>query len=224
MNGSTMNLDLPYLFAPQAKGRRYYYYRREGRRIPITDDAGNKVKPETDLAGFLAAYNRIQETFGSATSGRREPDSGSLAHTISSYIECPEYKQLAEKTRSDYRRYLDALRAYKGEAKLSRMPPEFLTQLRNKYADRPRTANYMLAVMRLVLKHAEAQPNKFGMPSGWRMPGKWPTKLKTGEGRHRAWEEFQIDAFAGNGDRPAASGWPSNCCSTPASAVATSCR
>ncbi len=72
--------------------KKYYYHRGTGKRI--------KGKPGTPE--FVASY---------AQAALREPtDGGTFASLISGFVESPEFQKLAEKTRKDYRRYLDALR------------------------------------------------------------------------------------------------------------------
>jgi|GEM_PF-6145058 len=97
-------IDLPYLFAPKnAKGVRYYYYRRAGQRIPIKDAEGKHLTPYH--AGFAAVWQTIHDTFeGSVPT---DPANGTLGHVIDTYRTSPDFAQLADKTRKDYGRYLE---------------------------------------------------------------------------------------------------------------------
>jgi hypothetical protein len=49
-----------YLYGP--KKRRYWYYRRDGRFIPITSPDGRRL--QYGEPGFLEAYARINSSFG----------------------------------------------------------------------------------------------------------------------------------------------------------------
>lgn len=185
-------IDLPYLFAPKnAKGVRYYYYRRAGLRIPIKDAEGKHLTPTH--SGFAAAWQAIHDTFASDEKPV-SPSVGTLAHVIDAYRESPDFKQLADKTRKDYSRYLDALKKRHGTLSVAAMPREFVLGLRDKYADKPRTANYLIQVLRLVLSFAEDRQRMFRLPLGWANPARRPKLLKTGDG-HRPWEEHEIEAF-----------------------------
>ncbi len=185
-------IDLPYLFAPKnEKGIRYYYYRRTGQLIPIKNAEGKHITPKHP--GFATAWQAIHDTF----TGDEKPTSpsvGTLAHVIDVYRESPDFKQRADKTRKDYGRYLDALKMKHGTLSVAAMPREFVLGLRDKYADKPRTANYLIQVLRLVLSFAEDRQRMFRLPLGWSNPARRPKLLKTGDG-HRPWEEHEINAF-----------------------------
>lgn len=183
-------MTIPYLFAPKAKGRRYYYYRRAGQRIPIEDAQGRRLAP--DDPGFLAAWQAIHDTF--EDTAPTAPGAGTLAHVIETYRESPDYLQLAAKTRRDYARYLDTLKSDHGHLPVRTMPKEFILGLRDRWAAKPRTANYLVAVLRLVLSYAEDRPRTFALPNGWANPARKPKMLKTGAG-HRPWEEHEIAAY-----------------------------
>ena len=72
--------------------RKYYYHRSTGKRIN-----GEPGTPE-----FVASY---------AEAAKREPtNSRTFLSLIEGFLGSPEFGKLAEKTRKDYRRYLDVLR------------------------------------------------------------------------------------------------------------------
>src|SRR5262249_41073721 len=58
----------------------------------------------------------------------------------------------------------------------------------------PRTANYIVAIVRLILAYAEDRKATFRLPQHWTNPARRPKKLKTGAG-HRPWEESEIAAY-----------------------------
>src|SRR5215472_9780069 len=80
-------LDMPYLYGP--KKRRYWYYRRNGRFIPITSPEGRRLQPGEP--GFLEAYARIHASFSAERV--EETEVGTLAHLIDVYRASPEFRQ-----------------------------------------------------------------------------------------------------------------------------------
>ena len=120
--------------------KKYYYHRRTGKRIN-----GEPGTPE-----FVASY---------AEAAQREPtDSGTFSSLITAFLGSPEYGKLAEKTRKDYRRYLDGLRDRFGtlpiEALSDRRIRQDFFEWRDQFASRPRTADYAWSVLRRVLSWA----------------------------------------------------------------------
>lgn len=180
-------VHLPYLWLPRMRGKLKAYYRRGGRTVRVTGTAGKPLLP--DDAGFLAAYQRIHESFEAAPPAR--PGHGTLAHLVEHYTASPEYQGLADKTRRDYRRYLDMLRAKYGDLPVRTMPREFVLKIRNEHADKPRTANYIVQVLRLLLQHGVDHGTTFGVTVN---VAARPKRLKTGDG-HRPWEEHELTAF-----------------------------
>ena len=183
-------IELPYLWAPNGRNKRYWFYRRAGQRIPITSPQGRRLEPGDP--GFLEAYERIHESFGLEPSS--EPKTGTLAHLIDSYRNAPEFLTLAAKTRKDYARYLDMVKEKHGHRSVAAMPREAVLKLRDEFQGTPRTANYIVSVLRLVLTYAEERKRTFRLPPHWINPARRPKKLKTGEG-HRPWEEIEIDGY-----------------------------
>ena len=185
-------MDLPYLFAPKGRSRRYWYYRRGGLRVAIAEPGGYRPDPDSERTRFLAAYNRIHESFERpAPKGTR---SGTLGHVVEAYRASPEYAQLAPRTQRDYRRHLDWWKADFGDLTVATMPREFVREIRDKYAATPRTANYKIVVLAIALSWAADRPSTFMLPLGWRNPAARPKLLKTGDG-HRPWEDVEIAAF-----------------------------
>lgn len=183
-------VNLPYLWAASGRNRVYWYYRRAGQRLPICDEAGKRFRPGE--LGFLDAYSRIHESF--EDSGRDGAAPGSLSQVIAAYRAAPEFQQLKPRTRGDYSRYLDHLGTTYGHLPVATMPREFVRALRDEHRATPRTANYMVQVLRLVLTFAEDQPRRFVLPTNWRNPAREPKLLRTGDG-YRPWEELEIDVF-----------------------------
>jgi integrase len=67
-------------------------------------------------------------------------------------------------------------------------------KLRDEFQATPRTANYLVSVVRLLLSYAEDRKLTFHLPPNWSNPARRPKRLETGAG-HRPWEEVEIAAF-----------------------------
>jgi integrase len=185
-------LELPYLWAAKGRhGRLYWFYRRGGHLIPITGTDGRRLAPGD--VGFLEAYERTNATFATEPS-TDAPAAGSLAHLITIYRDAPEFLNLGDRTRKDYGRYLDLLKSKHGHRPVATMPREAILKMRDDHQDTPRTANYLVSVLRLILSYAEDRPKAFRLPTGWSNPARRPKKLRTGAG-HRPWEESEIAAY-----------------------------
>jgi integrase len=202
MSGPTalVKLDLRYLFWAfgRHKRRPYWYYRRDGRVIAIRSPDGRRLQPSD--AGFFKAYQMIHERFeqehaeqqpANTTDGAR---TGTFAHLIEAYRASSDFTQCAPKTQKDYGRYLDVLKEKWGKRTIAKMPRDAVLALRDEYQATPRTANYIVAVLSLILTFAGDRRQTFGLPQLWLNPASRPKRLKTGEG-HRPWEEVEIDAF-----------------------------
>ena len=113
---------------------------------------------------------------------------GTLAALIEHYKGAPEFRNLADKTRKDYSRYLEMLAERFGDLKVATMPREFVFALRDRYADTPRTANYVISVLRRLMN--------FAVDRGWRTdnPVLRPRLLKTGPG-HKIWTAEAEEKF-----------------------------
>ncbi|MGB1027687.1 MAG: hypothetical protein ACPGYL_14095, partial [Rhodospirillaceae bacterium] len=184
--------DLPkYIFAPKGKaGRPYYYYRRQGQRIPLCDGQGRRIGP--DHEEFIQAYNLIHASFEqSAGDFGRALVPGSMAHLIELYKRSAKFKQLAASTQSDYRGYLDKLKERFGGLPIRSISREFVVLLQEEHAETPRSANYLIAVLRRILHFAIDRPSIFGLSHN---PAAKLEALKQGEG-HLAWSENDIEAF-----------------------------
>jgi integrase len=187
-----VKLDLPYLWAATGRrGRQYWFYRRNGRRIPIVSTEGRRLGQGD--AGFFEAYERIHASFG-AECREDAPTIGTLAHLIDVYRDSPEFRARATKTRKDYARYLGVLKQQHGHRSIATMPREAVFKIRDEHQDTPRTANYLVAVLRLILSYAEDRRVTFRLPPHWVNPARRPKKLQTGNG-HRPWEEVEIAAY-----------------------------
>lgn len=156
--------------------RKYYYHRASGTRLPDDPTAPEFAQALRDL---------------SAPSSRDGIVPGSFAALILAYLDSADFKALAPKTQRDYRRYLDVIRGSWGKNPVRRITREQVLGLRDHFGDRPRTANYVVSVLRMLLAYAVDRPSVYGLTSN---PAARPRRLKTGGG-HRPWEEAEIAAY-----------------------------
>jgi hypothetical protein len=143
-------------------------------------------------ADFLKAYQRIHASFDvQPTAGLA---SGSIARLIDAYRLPPEFKRRKPKTRKDYGRYLDLLKKQHGHRSIAKLPREAVFKLRDEFQQTPRTANYVVSVLRRILSYAEDRKQTFRLPPHSVNPARRPKKLETGEG-HRPWEKVELGAY-----------------------------
>lgn len=180
MNGlsALAKIDLKYIQAVRAKGRVYHYFRRDG--MPR-----ERLTGEPESAEFIARYAELVRQSEDLPT---RPDLDTLAETIVAYKSSPDFIQLKPKTRKDYTRYLDLLSREYGDLNITTMPRAFIFGLRDEYGETPRTANYLVQVLRIVLGYAV---DRGVMATN---PAARPKMLRTGDG-HEPWEEAEIEAY-----------------------------
>jgi hypothetical protein len=212
-----VKLDMRYLYGP--KKHRYWYYRRNGRFIPITSPEGRRL--QQDEAGFLGAYARIHASFG--VESVEDTAIGTLAHLIDVYRSSPEFKRRKPKTQKDYGRYLDLLKAQHGHRSIAKLPREAVFRLRDEFQATPRTANYLVSVLRLVLSYAEDRKLTFHLPPHWSNPRDGRKNSRPGRAIGHG-RKSRSPLFASDGRAQRSSACCSRLSSTPANAAVTSRR
>jgi integrase len=168
-------INLPYVHIYASKGRQYVYYRRDGQRVRIKADMSS---PE-----FLVEYNKVNQSFEIVK--EEAPTKGSLGALIEEYLASPDFSELAPRTKKDYRRFTDILKTDYGNLPIATMPRAFVFKLRDKYAETPRKANYIVSVLRLLMSYA--------VDRGWRddNPALRPKRLKEGSG-YKPWTMLDV--------------------------------
>lgn len=161
--------------------RIYYYHRPTGTRLP--DDPKS-----AEFAERLTKLNAGAEGKSGAP-----VDPRSFEALIRLYKAAPEYRQLNEKTKKDYVRYLEIVRELWGALAVAKLERKHILKLRDRYADKPRTANYLMQVLRRLLN--------FAIDRGFRTdnPAQRPGTLRTGPG-HKPWPDWLIQAFRENAE------------------------
>jgi integrase len=175
-----------YVETVRSKGREYLYYRRDGKRIRL---------PDYGASDFHAKYNKIHARF----ENKPEPvDPTSFAALINAYKASGDFTEKAPRTRKDYGHILDALKDTFGEFRPAQITRASVMAYKDSLATKPRTANYHLAILRLVLN--------FGVDRGWLSanPALRPKMLRGSEGPRKPWPQTAIDRFreanAGNAE------------------------
>jgi integrase len=142
-------------------------------------------------------YNRVtKESFAvdprlpdnPRTAAEESVRPGSVGDLIQQYKRAPDYKQLAVRTRDQYAKYLDQIKNIWNDVPVRSIERRHVFALRDTYADHPRTANFYVQVLRLLLA--------FGVDRGFARQNVAlrPKLLRTGEG-YRPWEEHEIASF-----------------------------
>jgi len=137
-----VKIDLRGIAKVRASGNTYYYAWRGGPRLH-----GAPGTPE-----FIASYNEAHE-------GRRQPDHNRFRSLVTAYCASTDYMRLAASTKATWAPWLDRIGEHFGELRIAQFDrPEkmrpIIRQWRNRYADKPRTADMGMQVLSRVLSYA----------------------------------------------------------------------
>ncbi len=172
------DIPLNYLNPVKAKGRVYWYYRRDGMRQRI---AGKPGTPE-----FLENYNRIHAAFEAEPRTGAAP--GTFASLITWYLSSPEYMELGDRAKQEYRAYLDQMRERFGHLSYRSMSRRFVMGYRDSMAATPSKANHAVKVLRRLLSYAlDLELIKINPAAGVK-------ELRTGDG-WQSWPEPALERF-----------------------------
>lgn len=142
-----MELKVPHVHEVRAKGRTYYYHRVTRERLP--DDPIERAK-------------RVLEINDQA----EEPDTvriGTMADLITCYKISPKFTKRAPRTKKDYQKHMDFLGAHFGGLPVREWDFEKVERLQRKLANTPRTADYLVQVLSILLNYAIRRPKRFGL-------------------------------------------------------------
>ncbi len=132
-----LEIKVPGVKVYRSRGKLYAYHRRSGTRI----------RAEFGTSVFLAEVERLN--------GARpaDPRPGTLGALISAYRRSPEFLELAPRTRSDYQKVFDYLQPLDGDPLIT-ITSAYVIEARDAAfsAHKRRFANYVLSVLRLLLK------------------------------------------------------------------------
>jgi integrase len=137
-----VKVDLKGIAKVQAKGRTYWYAWRGGPRL-----TGNPGSPE-----FFESYREAHEN-------SRVKDDGRFRALVTLYKASAAYSDLAASTRKNWAPWLDRIAEHFGELRMAQFDrPErirpVIRRWRNRWADKPRTADYGMQVLSRVLSYA----------------------------------------------------------------------
>jgi integrase len=137
-----VKVDLKGIAKVTAKGRTYWYAWRRGPRL-----RGEPGTPE-----FLISYQEALES-------RHIPDPGRFRSLVTLYKASADYKRLAPSTLRNWGPWLDRIADHFGDLRIAQFDrPEkirpVLRRWRNRWADRPRAADYGMQVLSRVLGYA----------------------------------------------------------------------
>ena len=178
-------VPLPFVQRYRSAGRVYAYYRRNGRRT--------RIKGAYNTPEWHADYQRIhaEAEAAQAAPAKCSPCSrpGSFQALADLYFASPGFRRLATKSQADYRRLLAPLLKQAGHHPVAKLPRAWVLDRLAELQDRPRTANYMLAVLRRVLAVAVERE--------WRSdnPALAVKLLPYRREPHRRWTDAEIAAF-----------------------------
>jgi integrase len=148
---------MPILKLPQhvhrtvARGREYFTF-QQGRG---TKAAGPRIKlPHPADQSFWSTYRAL------ANLEQPKTAAGTFAALIAAYRDSPEWKGLADKTRSEWLRYHGRIEGAWGPLRVADLEPKHVLALRDKYVDTPAAANNLLRSLSSMLS--------WSVPHGWR--------------------------------------------------------
>lgn len=122
---------------------------------------------------------------------------GTIAWLIAEYRGSDFWRELAQRTRRDYERHLDAIAAWCGDLPIGALSARVIYAYRQKLAtlNTPRQSNYRLQVLRLLLQHGvrcgELEHNPAAKFRSFHL-----------ERREQVWSDEEIDRFLHVADTP----------------------
>lgn len=168
---------MPYVQAVRAKGKTYYYFRKDGVRTPLPN-------PSKEPTKFHLAYARLRENGPS----ERHVIPGSVADYSERYQRTAEFRDLATSTRRVYLTRLQDLEATFGQQMISAFTQADVWKIRDETTGTDNKANGRVKMLSLLCTMAVREGRMNANPCiGVKMRGK-------SEG-HDAWPERHIEAF-----------------------------
>ena len=171
------SISLPYVWRTTAKGRVYWYFRRDGLRIRLPGEPGS---PE-----FLSAYHKHMQPVVTPV----RPQNGTMGALIDAYVSSAEWRQLKPATHTDYNKFLPVWREKYRDRRVAAIDRATVLRIRALYAETSnRQGNKAVAVLSAILSWA--------VDHGYRSdnPALRPKRLKV-SGGYRAWTDDEVDTF-----------------------------
>jgi integrase len=135
-----------------SRGHEYFTY-QEGRN---TRTPGPRIKlPHIADPEFWPAYRAI------ARMEEPKPANGTFAALGAAYLDSTEWRDdLSDKTRVEWRRYVDRILTKWGDLQVSRLEPKHVVKLRDRFSDTPASADNLLRCLSAMIS--------WGVLRGWR--------------------------------------------------------
>ena len=171
-------IDLPYVEVTASKGHTYYYYRRDGRRW-------GRINGDPGTVEFALNYEKAVAKYEGRHADAFLPQSfGALIHT---YLCSAEYQQLKPRTKTEYRRHLDAMGKRWRDLPLNGIERGHVLKHRDELAETPGAANTRIKILTLLLSFAV---DRGAIPHH---PALKIRKLK--EGERLPWPDQMVEQF-----------------------------
>lgn len=177
-------LMLEYIASTEAKGRLYYYYRRNGRRIKLPSD------PTT--IEFIDAYNRTHASF-EGKSESKQYGIGSVSGLVISYKSSSDFSKLSVNSKRIYSIYLREITDKLGDLDANKVTKRVFLEWRDTMQDKAGKANILMAVARILWSFGTDR----GIVSS--NPITKIVNLKTGE--RKPWMTEEIESFKEHADQ-----------------------
>jgi integrase len=165
----TQSIKLPpHVHCVKARGKPYYYLQRNRGTGKATERVRLPDDPRTP--DWWDEYRRLMHLPPPTIKA------DSFEHVIKTYLDSPDFKELADATRSGYERYLGIVRDKWGSLEIKGLEPRHVLALRDRYQATPATANAIVRTLSALMVWA--------IPRGHRPdnPCLHIKKLKTGDG------------------------------------------
>lgn len=169
--------EIKYLQTVSAKGKTYFYYRREGQSFKL---------PAPDHPKFMTAYARAANHFDEQILTSYD----TFEFAAQEYLKSSRFKKVAASSKKLYRGRLDTLRGIFGTTDIKDIKTPHVIRLQDKYLDRPGAWNTLAAVMSNVFSEARRR----GMCD--HDPMKDVPALEVGT--YKAWPDYLVDHVRSN--------------------------
>lgn len=175
-------IDLPYLHAFRDRlGRMRYYYRRAGRRHPISGAPGSSE--------FMAEYQRLHDA--AEAQPMAKPGANTFGALVETYYAAPEFDHnLRASTKAEYKRHLEPMREKWRNVPLIGITKKVVRSYRDSLAAQPVKANSALRVLKTLLAYAVDTEVITANPASSIKP------LKVDSDGWQPWPDAALDRFA----------------------------
>ena len=159
----------------RAGGEVHLYHQKTGERLPDNLQAA---------AARALEINVTLDDPGKALRG-----AGTFGALATEYLVSPEFAELAERTKTKYRRDIEAIRQGWGALRVAELKKPTVVKLRNKLAATPAKANHRISVLSVLINYGQALDEAYGDVN----PTLKVKKLKTGG--YISWPDNAISDF-----------------------------